>query len=218
MADAERATALGHLANANGVRSVAVGEAAEASGDGAVAMGNQAVASGTNSVAIGNGATATNDGQVVIAGLDTSTASQMGPLSFVTADTNGTLGTTSVDMAGLARQADVAANTMSIMNNANAIEALRMDFDGMATMIDENREGIRNANAGVALALSMESPNLPSGANFGLAGGVGYFDEQVAASVAFAARTGNISSVNAGLGVTGRDGKVGARAGFQLAW
>ncbi|WP_340588690.1 hypothetical protein [Erythrobacter alti] len=115
VADAERATALGHLANATGVRSVAVGEAAVASGDGAVALGNETVASGANSVAIGNGATATADGQVVVASLAASTAVQTGPVNFVTADANGTLGLTStMGLSGLASNDDVVANRAAI--------------------------------------------------------------------------------------------------------
>ncbi len=152
---------MGHLAAATGVRSVAVGEAANASGDGAVALGNEAIASGVNSVAIGNGATATADGQVVVASLDMSTGVQTGPINFVTADANGTLGLSSaMGLTGLASNNDVMANTAAIdvnsgliaTNTANiganaaAISELQGQNVALFDLANENAAGIREAN------------------------------------------------------------------------
>jgi hypothetical protein len=68
------------------------------------------------------------------------------------------------------------------------------------------------------MALAMESPSVPSGANFAMAGGVGYFQNRLAGTAAFSARVGAMSSFSAGVGVGFDTGEVGARAGFQAAW
>jgi hypothetical protein len=68
------------------------------------------------------------------------------------------------------------------------------------------------------MALAMESPHLPAGARFGVAGGLGYFQNRVAGTAAFAARVGEMSSFSAGVGVGLDSGEIGARAGFSAAW
>ena len=232
-ATAERAHAIGHLANASGVRSLAVGEAANAAGDGSVAIGNQASASGANSIAISNGATAANDGQVVIASLDTSTASQIGRVGVVTADANGTLGIVAgPDFSGFAQQsaldmtnANVAANTANIATNSSNIASLQQLTSQQSAQINQLfgetndlRNGLDRANEGVAMALAMESPMLPAGTSLGHSGGVGYFGNQGAGTIAATVRAGENAAVSAGLGVGFDSGEVGARAGFQIAW
>ena len=222
----ERATALGHLANASGTRSTAVGEAASASGETSVAIGNLASASGTNSVAIGNGATAANDGQVVIASLDASTASQTGPISVVTADSNGTIGlSTTPGLTGLASFNDVQMNSAAISANSSAIGMNSMAITNLQgqtaelyDLADENRRDIRKANEGVAMALAMDSPVIMPGQSYGVSGGFGYYGERTAGTAAFAARVGSAASVSAGVGVGFDSGEVGARAGFQFGW
>jgi hypothetical protein len=219
---------------ASGVRSVSVGEAATATGSGAIAMGNQSVASGANSVAIGNGARAVNDGQVVIAGLDTSTASQTGTVFAVTTDSNGTLGRSALATTAsvAAANASIAANTASIGANSAAITTANANIASLQTLTSnqtaqintlfgqtaELRDAVDRANEGVAMALAMESPMLPAGTNFGLSGGVGYYDDQAAGTLAVSARVGTNMSVGAGLGVGFDSGEVGARGGFQIAW
>ena len=216
------------------MRSVSVGEAATATGSGAIAMGNQSVASGANSVAIGNGAQAVNDGQVVIAGLDTSTASQTGTVFAVTTDSNGTLGRSALATTAsvAAANASIAANTASIGANSAAITTANANIASLQTLTSnqtaqintlfgqtaELRDAVDRANEGVAMALAMESPMLPAGTNFGLSGGVGYYDDQAAGTLAVSARVGTNMSVGAGLGVGFDSGEVGARGGFQIAW
>ena len=68
------------------------------------------------------------------------------------------------------------------------------------------------------MALAMESPMLPAGTNFALSGGVGYFENQGAGTMAVTARVSNNASVSAGVGVGFDSGEVGARGGFQIAW
>ncbi|MEM7779690.1 MAG: YadA-like family protein, partial [Pseudomonadota bacterium] len=81
-----------------------------------------------------------------------------------------------------------------------------------------NRDAIDRANEGVAMALAMESPALPAGTSFALSGGIGYFEDQGAGSMAISARVSQNASVSAGLGVGFDSGEVGARGGFQVAW
>jgi hypothetical protein len=197
-------------------------------------MGNQSVASGANSVAIGNGARAVNDGQVVIAGLDTSTASQTGTVFAVTTDSNGTLGRSALATTAsvAAANASIAANTASIGANSAAITTANANIASLQTLTSnqtaqintlfgqtaELRDAVDRANEGVAMALAMESPMLPAGTNFGLSGGVGYYDDQAAGTLAVSARVGTNMSVGAGLGVGFDSGEVGARGGFQIAW
>ena len=86
------------------------------------------------------------------------------------------------------------------------------------SLSETNRQDIRRANEGVAIALAMESPALLPGTNFALSGGVGYFSDRAAAATAVTARVGENASVSAGLGVGFDSGEVGARGGFQVAF
>jgi hypothetical protein len=83
---------------------------------------------------------------------------------------------------------------------------------------ETNRLDIRKANEGVAMALAMETPQLPGEARFGVSGGVGYFQNRLAGTAAVAARIGTMSSFSAGVGVGMDSGEIGARAGFSAAW
>ena len=68
------------------------------------------------------------------------------------------------------------------------------------------------------MALAMESPSLPAGTNFALSGGVGYYENKGAGTMAVTARVGTNASVSAGVGFGFDSGSVGARGGFQIAW
>ena len=85
-------------------------------------------------------------------------------------------------------------------------------------LADFNRRDIQRANEGVAMALAMETPSLPSGARFGIAGGFGYYNNRVAGTASFAVRVGDRAAFSGGVGVGMNTGEVGARAGFQAAW
>jgi len=81
-----------------------------------------------------------------------------------------------------------------------------------------NRVELDKANEGIAMALAMESPAIPAGANHAFSAGVGYFQSKTAFSAAFSSRVGNNGSISAGIGVGVDSGEFGARAGFQRAW
>ena len=198
-ATAERAQAFGHLAKATGVRSTAVGEAAVAQGAGSVALGNQSAAGGSNSIAIGNGANASNDNQVVLGNtgqLQASTGSQTGGTNIVTTDANGTLGTSvSVDSLATSRQ-----------------------FNDLRSRYDRQEDRLDEAEDGIAMALSMETPVIPSGKRYAMGFGTGYYNNSTAVSASFAGRASDSVTISAGAGYGTDSGKVGARGGVTFAW
>ena len=146
----------------------------------------------------------------------------------------GTLGRSALATTAsvAAANASIAANTASIGANSAAITTANANIASLQTLTSnqtaqintlfgqtaELRDAVDRANEGVAMALAMESPMLPAGTNFGLSGGVGYYDDQAAGTLAVSARVGTNMSVGAGLGVGFDSGEVGARGGFQIAW
>ena len=114
--------------------------------------------------------------------------------------------------------ASIAALGTNLTAAQNNIATLQTQTAQLFDLADVNRRGIRRAHEGVAMALAMDTPGIPSGANYAMSGGIGYFDERAAATAAFSARVGEMSSVSAGVGVGFDSGEVGARAGFQVAW
>jgi hypothetical protein len=99
-----------------------------------------------------------------------------------------------------------------------AITTLQGQTTTLFNLASINRREIQKANEGVAMALAMDTPAIPSGAHFAVSGGVGYYNNREAATAAFSARIGEMSSFSAGVGVGFNSGEVGARAGFQAAW
>jgi hypothetical protein len=141
-------------------------------------------------------------------------------------DANGNI-TTNTTLLG-----QVATNTTNITTLQGHVGALNdVARPGAITALQGNRRrtpvqpqnltniniaDIRKANEGVAMALAMESPFLPAGTRFGVAGGIGYYQNRLAGTASFAARVGTNASVLGGVGVGFDSGEVGARAGFQL--
>jgi hypothetical protein len=236
VASGRGAQAFGWQSRATGNLSLAAGHQATAAGTQATAVGKNASASGANSTAIGFGATATADNQVVLGGAGSSVrvgdiaastaAQQASSVGVATVDANGVLGRNTTLLPQVATlQTTVAAQGTSITalqaaqtTQAGQITALQGQTATLFDLNDINRRGIRKANEGVAMALAMDSPAVPSGANYAVSGGLGYFEDRVAATAAFSARVGEMSSVSAGVGVGFDSGEVGARAGFQVAW
>jgi hypothetical protein len=205
-------TSLGRLSQATAVGATALGTAAEAGFAGSTAIGAGARTTAANQVALG-----ASGGSVRVGDMAASTAAQTGELSLVTTDASGTLGRGAA-VSSFATAADVTSIRSAQAGQAGQLVALR---DGQTALFDlarVNRRDIGRANEGVALALAMESPQLPADARFAVAGGVGYFRDRGAATFAFAARVGTMSAVTGGVGVGFRSGDVGARAGVQHAW
>ena len=95
--------------------------------------------------------------------------------------------------------ANIATNTANITTlqgqvgaNSSAITTLQGQTTTLFNLANVNHREIRKANEGVAMALAMESPQLPAGTRFGVAGGVGYYNHRTAATASFAARIGDM--------------------------
>jgi hypothetical protein len=173
----------------------------------ATAVGFGATSAFAGATAIGTGATTTRANQVVLGGtgssatvgdLTASTAAQTGPVSIVTADAGGTLGRSTINLTQLG--------------------ALPGQVNTLFNLTEINRRDIRKANEGVAMALALDSPSVPAGANFAVSGGIGYYQNRTAATTAFSARVSDKAIISAGVGVGLNSGEVGARGGFQFAW
>ena len=184
------------------------------------ALGKNANAGHAGSTAVGFAAATTRDNQVVLGGagssvtvgdIAASTAAQSGTVNIATVDASGTLGASGLTLADLPAPGQLSALS-------GQVGALSTQVGDLFDLADVNRRGVRKAHEGVALALAMESPVLMPGANFGLAGGFGYYKDRVAGAVSFAARVSDTTAFTAGVGVGADSGEVGARAGFQMSW
>lgn len=161
---------------------------------------------------------------VTVGDLAASTAAQTGTTFFATVDGSGTLGQ-GVSVASLATQASLATTNANVASNTAAIgtantniASLQQLTAGQTLQINSLFSGLDKAYEGVAMGLAMESPMLPPGTTFGLSGGIGYFEDSTAGTMAFSARVGENASVSAGVGLGFDSGEVGARGGFQIAW
>ena len=220
------AQAFGWQSSATGATSLAAGHQANAAGANASALGKNANAAFAGSTALGFAATTTRANQVKLGGtgssvtigdLAASTAAQTGALSFTTVDASGTLGAGPL-VSSFATVANVTALNTSVATLNTNVASLQTLTTAQGAQINSLFKGVDKAYEGVAMALAMESPSLPAGTNFGVSGGVGYYNDKTAATAAFAARVGENASVSAGIGFGIDSGEVGARGGFQFAW
>ena len=229
-------TALGNQASATAAGSVALGQGSVADQANTVSVG--AVGSERRIVNVAAGVDDTD--AVNVAQLDAVTADLTDDIMGLQTDVTGlqtdvsglqtTTATHTTQIANLqtglaATNATVATNTANIATNTAAIGSLQGnvtqlqgDVGTLFDLADRNRRDIREANEGVAMALAMDSPNIPAGAHFAVSGGVGYFKGRAALAAAVSAAVGDMSSVSAGVGYGFKSNDVGARAGFQFAW
>ena len=112
----------------------------------------------------------------------------------------------------------VTANTASITALQTLTSTHTSQINQLFGETASNRAAIKRANEGVAMALAMESPSLPAGTSFALSGGVGYYEDEGAGTIALSARIGENAAFSAGVGVGFDSGEIGARGGFQVAW
>jgi hypothetical protein len=129
----------------------------------------------------------------------------------------GTLNTNVTALQTLTATHTGQINTLN--TNVASLQALTATHTGqinsLFNLVNDNNN---KATEGVAMALAMESPMLPAGTSFGVSGGVGYYDEKAAGTVAVSARIGENAAFSAGVGLGFDTGEVGARGGFQVAW
>ena len=215
-------TAVGVRAQATGVGAVSIGQLAGATADNSTALGARASATFAGSTAIGAGAATTAVNQVTLGAAGSSvrvgdiaastTAQQASSVGVATVDANGTLGR-NTSLFGT-----VAGLQSGQATQATAMTALQNDSVTLFDLTRDNRNDIREANEGVAMALAMDSPTVPAGARMALSGGIGYFKNRSALASAISVAVGEMSSVSAGVGYGFRSKEIGARAGFQIAW
>ena len=168
---------------------------------------------------------------VTVGSLASSTAAQTGTIFVATTDASGTLGqgasvasfataaalaTTNANLAATNANVTTLQGQMATANNN--ITTLQSLTAAQGNQINALFGGLDKAYEGVAMGLAMESPALPAGTNFGLSGGIGYYQKNAAATMALSARVGDNASLSAGVGVGFDSGEVGARGGFQIAW
>ena len=206
------ATAIGNLAQATGTNSTAFGNSAQATAANTTAIGQNARATFAGSTAIGQGATTTAINQVTLGGagssvrvgdIAASTAAQQATTATIaTIDANGVLGRSTLNIAG-------------IQNSFNAFQG---QLDDLFNDSRRQDRGIDKANEGVAMALALESPAVPSGAHFAISGGIGGYQGKHSLATAISAAIGEMSTVSAGVGFGLNSGEIGYRAGFQVAF
>ena len=190
---------------ATGTNAIAIGNASVANGTSGVAIGNGASnASFANSVALGAGSTNTAANQVNVGGRTIG-----GVANGVAASDAVNLGQLNAATAGFA--SSVAAINGSILGLQGDVANLYNKNRSQDRMIDK-------ANEGVAMALALDSPNIPAGSTFALSGGIGGFQGKNALATAISAAIGEKATVSAGLGYGLNSGEVGYRAGFQVAF
>lgn len=196
------ATAIGRDSTASGQNSTALGSGATASGDRSTALGSNAQATHTNATVIGYGAVSTANNQVTLGGGGTSvrfgdiaasTAAQTGPVSLVTVDASGTLGTSSFSMPSL-----------------DALQA------GVDTLFDLRNLDRRDMRSGIAAAFAMANPSFPSApgrTSYVLNAATFRGQQAVSAGLMHRLNTAEPMAISAGISYAGH-GNNGARIGL----
>ncbi len=199
--------AIGTGANAQAEDGIAIGEAAYSGGVHAVALGSHAVATGYDSTAIGVGATATKNNQMVF-GTKQETYTTPGITSGLSKSRqSGPLEVVTTDADG-----NLASDGGSIFRRLSNVQK----------QSDENQSG-------VALAISMENPDLVGNERFGVAMNYGNFEGASALSWSGMGvlgydvlRPGDRVAVSGGFGVGFEEGSGddvwGGRVGAQWTW
>lgn len=184
------------------MRSTAVGEAAMAMGERAIAMGDQAQAQADNSAAIGAGAVATRTNEFVLGNAantyratgiawDASRAAQGVLVGVVTSDAQGNL---AVDRS--------IGQTMS---------SLEQRSQTMSRQIDNNKEGI-------AMAMALNSPYVPTDRTFAVSTGLGSFEGSQALTASMGYRFNDNTQMDAGITYGFSQNQVGGRIGVTYSW
>ena len=199
-------TAGAAASSATGANSSSGGFGASATGARSLALGNSSTSSGTNSVALGAGSTDGGVANVVSVG----SAGAERRLTNVGPGLNGT------DAVNLS-QLQSATNTFATTTNG-----LQTQVDGLQGQINQLDFDLgkvkRRANAGTAGALAIAGLPQPFTEGAGMvAGGVGYWQGQVAFAVGVSKIVSEKVIVKAGASISGR-GTAGGNAGvgFQF--
>jgi len=205
--------------NVTGDSNVAVGDTVNISGNRAIAVGNNATANADDTTAIGTNAQANAAGSAAFG--QGAVASQPQQQVFGTkANTYTAPGITS---------------SQSRARQVGAVEVATSDANGnLATDGSVIFEALSEHEAGIAIAMALESPSLQAGETFGVAVNWGIFNQSQAlafSAIGVVARdvflAGDRIALNGGFGLSVKAGSfgghrtgtaAGGRAGVQFAW
>lgn len=140
----------------------------------------------------------------------------VGQLVTAQQQTATTVGQHTTQIASL--QSSMDAIKAQVASLGAPLLAVQGQLDKLFASTEANRVAIGRANEGVALALAMESPAVPSDAKFALSLGIGTWEGRSSIGGALALRLSDRAVFSAGGGAGMRSGKVGGRAGVQFAW
>jgi autotransporter adhesin len=113
-----------------------------------------------------------------------------------------------------------AGNERRLTNVAPGVNPTdAVNLNQLNTMFNTAQDDISRANGGVAMALAASSVQLPlEVGEMGVVGSVGIFRGQTAFDFKYQMRPTEDITVGVGVGITTRDGNVGASAGVGYKW
>lgn len=245
-AAAVNSLALGTGANASAVGATALGQNSLASGTGSIAIGN-AMSTGTNSIAIGTGAVATGSVAIGVGAVASGGGTAIGDFATANVGTNSAaFGTNATATRSNQQVFGTASNTYTMpgitssasrASQSGLLEVTTTDAAGnLATDGGAIFNAIARVQAGVAIAMAVETPELATGEKFGIRLGWGGFDSfQSDANAVGASAIGVLGrnlfvqgdrlALDAGVGWGwsefqdyDQSGVIAGRAGLQFTW
>ena len=189
-----------------------------------IAANTSAIATNTSDIATNtaNIATNTSDIAALQAIEDTQTAAIAANTSAINTNSAAIATNTAaiaMNTTGVAEnRAYIELNSAAIAQHAVRMDLLEGQMDVMRGQVNQHSRDISRLQEGVAMALALDSPALPSGTRFGISGGVGVFAGKSAIAMAVTAAVSEVTSVSAGFGLGTDSGEFAGRAGFQFAW
>jgi trimeric autotransporter adhesin len=232
-ASGDFSTAVGSAAQASGFNSTAIGDSSAATGDNSTAIGADSEASAAFSTAVGQGTVVQHAGGVAI-GVDSGGTAAETTLEnqFVLGTVNHTYtapGITS-DLSRARQSGPVEVVTSDAHGNLATDQGFIFDtLDDHAFQLARHDRRLNEHTSGIALAMSMQNPDLVGAERFGLAGSWGTFEGAHALSFSVMGviahdvfHPGDRIAVSGGFGAgfAHKSGGTvyGGRAGLQWTW
>ena len=236
-ANAVGASAFGTSATASAANSVALGAGSLANRENTVSVGTS-----TSRRQITNVADGTQDNDAVNVGqLNAQISTVTTAIADNATDIGSNSGAIALLQAGVAgdgeRFADVESTVAeqqtriqnmetSLSSTIDAVSLLNSDFEPLELRVDslqmalgETNDQVKSNVAGIAIANAMAGSTwLQSNETVAVTGNWGYYDGETALAFAMAARADHNLSMNWAVGLSPKEGTVGARAGVRLGW